>query len=90
MKMLRWFWIVVIAIMVAEPVFADTLDCGGSGVVITGDLEEDVLRKCGEPTYTEDNQWVYDMGDPDTLTVIHFGGGGKYRREVIRIERVKR
>jgi hypothetical protein len=90
MRMLRFFWILSFAVMLAGPVFADSLRCPGGYVVITGDSEDDVMEKCGEPTYTEDNKWIYDFGDPDTVTVIQFGAGGEFRRKVTSIKKVGR
>ena len=57
------------------------VECGLE-VVYVGDLDDDVLSKCGEPTVDQGDAWVYD----DPSVVIHFGDGGPHRRRVERIE----
>jgi len=84
MKIVTLFAIFVIAILAANPVRPGeftTIRCGTYELHL-GDLEEDVLRKCGSPTYTEVERWIYDKGG-ETRLVITFNGAAKYRRRVM-------
>lgn len=92
MRIHKLFAIFVIATLVAGPVlaFADSSMRCGTQVVILGDLEGDVLEKCGEPTYTQGDKWIYDDGSSEYYRVVHFGPGGEFRRTVVDIEIVKR
>ena len=93
MRILRLSAAIAIAILTASPLFAiDTtsIQCG-LNVVYLGDLDGNVLTKCGTPTYKGGlNRWIYDDGYSETYVVIHFGAGGQFRRRVMRIEIVNR
>ena len=74
----------VIAVSALSPALAgdvSKVQCGLE-VVYVGDLDDDVLSKCGEPTVDQGDSWIYD----DPSVVIHFGSGGPHRRRVVRIE----
>jgi hypothetical protein len=77
------------AVLVATPAFAmdvTSIHCSGLQVVYLGDLDGNVLAKCGTPTYKGLARWTYDDGYSDTYVVIHFSAGGEFRRRVVRIE----
>jgi hypothetical protein len=77
-----------IAILVASPVLGNdvySIRCGQTQVVYYGDLDEDVLRKCGVPDSKGINSWIYYQGSTGRV-VFHFGPGGRFRRNVRRIE----
>lgn len=54
-----------------------------------GDSQNDVLEKCGDPSYKVGSGWIYDMGLSKPLKVIHFGGADVFRPVVIRMEQVE-
>ena len=88
MRIVMLLGIIAIAVVATNPALAidvSRLQCGLK-VVYLGDLEHDVLSKCGSPTATQGNLWIYDRGYPGPYAVIYSGGGGKYRRRVMRIE----
>ena len=57
-----------------SPVSAASMRCG-SDIVNVGDLEFEVLQKCGPPTYKQGNQWIYDRGPGNFLKIVVFGLG---------------
>ncbi|MBW2055870.1 MAG: DUF2845 domain-containing protein [Deltaproteobacteria bacterium] len=92
MRTVRLVAILVLVALLATPVLAldvSSIQCG-LNVVYLGDLDSNVMSKCGAPTYTGQDRWTYDDGYSDTYVVIHFGAGGPYRRRVMRIELVYR
>lgn len=56
------------------PVSAASMRCG-SDIVNVGDLEFEVLRKCGPPIYKQGDHWVYDLGPGNFLKIVVFGLG---------------
>lgn len=78
-------------ILAASPVLAadvPSVNCG-TQVVVLGDSENDVLQKCGSPSYTVGKSWVYETGVSGPGIVIHFGGGDAFAPKVIRMEEVE-
>jgi hypothetical protein len=91
MGMVRILALLLIGILVGGPVSGaevSSIHCG-TEVVKIGDSQTDVLEKCGDPSYTVGNAWVYDMGFSQPLKVIHFGGADIFRPVVIRMEEVE-
>lgn len=58
----------------ALPASAASMRCG-SNIVNVGDLEFEVLQKCGPPTYKQGDQWIYDRGPGNFLKIVVFGLG---------------
>ncbi len=73
MKVLATGGILVFGVLAATTVFAG-MRCGGRLVEI-GDTEYEVLRKCGEPSHKEANQWIYDRGAGSFIKILKFGNG---------------
>lgn len=91
MRMVRVLALLLIGVLVGNPVSGvevSSIQCG-TEVVKLGDSENDVLEKCGDPSYTVGKAWVYEMGLSKPLKVIHFGGGDVFRPVVIRMEEVE-
>lgn len=47
----------------------------GTELVDEGDTQHEVALKCGEPTYVEQNRWIYNVGPDEFIKVLHFRGG---------------
>jgi hypothetical protein len=47
----------------------------GTELVDEGDTQHDVALKCGEPTYVEQNRWIYNLGPHKFIKILHFRGG---------------
>lgn len=86
-KLVLFALFVVVVLAASSSVAADvsSYSCGLK-VVYIGDLEDDVLMKCGQPTYKEGFSWVYARGSSDSRVIIHWGPGGRFRHRVSRIE----
>jgi len=90
MRILKPFAFLILAVLIAAPVSAASLSsvmCG-SHIIKLGDSQLDVQEKCGSPSYTVGDSWVYE----DTYganIVIHFGGASVFDPRVIRIEEVE-
>ncbi len=50
------------------------------GVVNIGDMDVDVLEKCGQPSSQNLNEWVYDFGPSQPVYTVIFNEG-----KVVRI-----
>ena len=74
MKVLAISGIVVFGVLAAITVLADGMRCGNSLVEI-GDTEYEVIRKCGQPSYKNANQWIYDRGPGRFIKILNFGNG---------------
>ncbi len=91
MGIVRILALLLIGILVGSPVSGaevSSIQCG-TEVVKLGDSENDVLEKCGDPSYTVGSAWIYNMGLSKPLKVIHFGGADIFRPAVIRMEQVE-
>jgi len=86
-KLVLFALFVVVVLTAGSSVAADvsSFSCGLK-VVYIGDIEDDVLMKCGQPTYKEGFNWVYVRDASDTRMIIHWGPGGRFRHRVSRIE----
>jgi hypothetical protein len=77
--MRAWKWLIVVMMVgfFANSLFADEildLQCGTS--IIERDASEaEVLEKCGEPTYKDGNQWIYDRGETEKLKIVYIIDG---------------
>jgi len=92
MRIFRLFIMVAIftsVVLVTNPVqayFAQSFDCGGGQQPIyAGDDEDAVRMKCGAPSYTEGDTWVYHRGQVSTIAVI-FDSSTPFRRKVLGIQ----
>jgi hypothetical protein len=91
MRIVSILALLLIGILVGSPVSGaevSSIQCG-TEIVKLGDSENEVLEKCGDPSYTVGNAWIYDKGLSKPLTVIHFGGPDVFRPVVIRMEQVE-
>jgi hypothetical protein len=52
---------------------ADLMYCGNK-LVNLGDSKFEVLQKCGEPTYKDENRWIYDQGTGEFRKIVIFAG----------------
>jgi hypothetical protein len=92
MRRLRFLgvWaVVILTSTLASATDISSMSCG-TEIVVLGDSQNDVLQKCGEPSYTLSDSWVYETGlDSSKRTVvIHFGGDDVFAPKVVRIEEV--
>ena len=80
------FTSVVLVTNPAQAYFLQSFDCGGGGQPIyAGDNEQNVLMKCGQPSYEEGDTWIYHRGQVSTIAVI-FDGSATFRRKVLGIQ----
>jgi len=82
--------LLVLAVLIAAPVLAGSLSsvmCGPH-IIKLGDSQLDVQEKCGSPSYTVGDGWVYENPDGSNI-VIHFGGASVFEPKVTRIEEVE-
>ena len=86
------FAILTSIVLVTNPAQAlrQSFDCGGGQQPIyAGDNEETVLMKCGQPSYTEVDAWIYNRG-VDTIIVVVYDGSTPFRRKVLGIEMMRK
>jgi hypothetical protein len=89
MRRLELFTLLSIVILAGSPLLAadvTSISCG-TEVVALGDSQNDVLAKCGDPSYTVGGSYVYETGFSGPKIVIHFGGS-VFAPKVVRIEEV--
>ena len=78
------FLIILLAIVIAVPNFADAFypfRCG-TKLVRVGDTKTDILNKCGTPTMENAGRigtggvdvWVYNQGSSKTMKILRFTG----------------
>ncbi len=80
------FTSIVLVTNPAQAYFAQSYDCGGGQQPIyAGDNEETVLMKCGQPSYTESESWVYHRGS-NTIIVVVYDSSTPFRRKVVGIQ----
>jgi hypothetical protein len=66
---LTGFWTAVgVGLLMLQPAWADTLQCG-TNLVNVGDEVYTLLEKCGEPTLKDGDNWIYNQG-PDSLVMV--------------------
>jgi hypothetical protein len=77
MKVWKLLTVVMMVVFFATPLFADEileLQCG-TEIIERDASEAEVLEKCGEPTYKEGNQWIYDRGETEKLIIVYIIDG---------------
>jgi uncharacterized protein DUF2845 len=47
----------------------------GTKLVDEGDTQQEVAMKCGEPTFVEQNRWIYNPGSHKFIKIVHFRDG---------------
>ncbi len=80
------FTSVVLVTNPAQARFIQSYNCGGgSQPIYVGDDEDAVRMKCGAPSYTDGNAWIYDKGGDTTVAVV-YDSSTPFRRRVLGIE----
>lgn len=74
MQIVRIGMVLLLQLLVAGVVFAGGhLPCETASV---GDSEQDVLKKCGEPSFIEGDEWIYDPGGTEKrYRILSFANG---------------
>jgi len=74
-------YLVFSTLLIALPTsstFADSMACG-QYMIQDGETEpvmkDEVQEKCGEPTATDGNNWIYER-DGENAKILHFGANG--------------
>ena len=52
----------------------DVITVNGATNIISVDLSDEVLKRCGEPTFRQGNSWVYEKGSKRTVIVFKDSG----------------
>lgn len=62
----------------------ETIRCG-THLITEGDPVTNLLEHCGEPTTRIGNQWIYDFGEDQLVTVVTLRGNDL---DIDRIEQI--
>lgn len=79
MKTIQGLTLAGVILATAAPAAAGNFSCGQQLIregELVGPFKEEVQRKCGAPSYTEGNVWVYERGQRFT-TVLTFNSRGQ-------------
>ena len=71
---------VILLLLFALPAFAEVGFRCGTHLIDVGDMQEDVLKHCGEPTSQSGWTWTYDRGPTQLDIIVHFEADGTVNR----------
>jgi hypothetical protein len=79
MKIIQGIALAGVILVMASPANAGNFTCGQQLIREServGPFKEEVERKCGAPTFTQGNVWVYERGQRFT-TILTFNARGQ-------------
>ncbi len=83
----RWaLFFATILGMTSVTIAGETFRCG-THLIEENDHITSVLEHCGEPTYKSGNQWIYDRGEHDFVTIVTIRGNDQ---TIARIQQEQR
>ena len=83
----RWgFFFTTILGISSVTMAGETFRCG-THLIQENDHIMSALEHCGEPTYKSGNQWIYDRGEHDFVTIITILGNDQ---TIARIQQEQR
>lgn len=78
------------ALLLSGAVQAGSMYCGGALVTDDqpdGQFQQQILKKCGEPTARDGNDWLYDRANVgEGIYVLHFNDAGELESIEIQTE----
>lgn len=70
--------LIFMLLLAADTAWADSMRCDGhviQGGGLDGPTQYEVLQKCGEPTYSQGDRWVYQReGEPTYILIFDANG----------------
>jgi hypothetical protein len=81
MKIIHSSFTTCAGLLLAGTVQAGSMYCGGALITDDqpdGQFKQQILKKCGEPTSRDGNDWLYDRADVgEGMYVLHFNDSGE-------------
>ena len=73
MKRIYFLLSCLLSVTMTDTALAALMYCGNK-LVNQGDSKFDVLQKCGEPNYIDENRWIYEQGTGKFYKILIFEG----------------